>query len=288
MTETNRNAALQWAKRLFTPVAIGFLLYFAWQSRDALAALIEQASISHLAVAALIWGALHLLMPVLAVVILRGAGANVSWRQALATHVERLPARYVPGGVWHTVGRVMDYRESGVEPKQLTAFVVLENGLAATLTLAVGGAILWSTGVTGELGSLVPIGCAAGVIGLIALRYFTRAVSMRAYLQALAITAVFWVVAATAFVTYLSAFPLSGEQVVDTLTFAGVYLFSWGVGFLAVFAPQGIGVFEGVASSLVASPIGFMGFAALLAGFRVVVMVADFATWGLYRILSKN
>jgi hypothetical protein len=63
---------------------------------------------------------------------------------------------------------------------------------------------------------------------------------------------------------------------------AGIYLFSWGVGFLAIFAPQGIGVFEFVASELMASPVGFMGLAALIAGFRIVVLVADIAVWLVY------
>ena len=123
---------------------------------------------------------------------------------------------------------------------------------------------------------------------MLALPYFTKAIPSTAYLKALGVTAVFWLVATAAFVCYLNAFPLPGDKVVDTLTMAGVYLFSWGVGFLAVFAPQGIGVFEAVASDLFASPIGFMGFAALIAGFRVVVMVADFATWGIYRLIGKR
>lgn len=288
MTESKRDVVLQWAKRLFTPVAIAFLVYFAWHSRDALSSLLEQASLGHLALAAAIWGALHFLMPVLAVVILRGAGAAIAWQQAFSTHVERLPARYIPGGVWHTVGRVMDYHAQGADSKQLTAFVLLENGLAAAFTLAVGGAILWAANVTGDLGALIPLACVAGVAGLLALRYFTRAVSSSTYLKALGITALFWLVAATAFVIYLTAFPLPDDKVFDSVTYAGVYLFSWGVGFLAVFAPQGIGVFEAVASDLIASPIGFMGFAALLAGFRVTVMVADFVTWGLYRLIAKR
>ena len=85
--------------------------------------------------ATLVWTLLHLLSPFMAVVVLNGSGSKVSWSQAFATHASRLPARYVPGGVWHTVGRVMDYHEQGVKPRHLTAFVVLENGLAATCTL---------------------------------------------------------------------------------------------------------------------------------------------------------
>ena len=68
---------------------------------------------------------------------------------------------------------------------------------------------------------------------------------------------------------------------------AGVYLFSWGVGFIAIIAPQGIGVFELVASELMDGPIGFMGLAALIAGFRVVVLVADILVWLVYQVMRR-
>ena len=67
----------------------------------------------------------------------------------------------------------------------------------------------------------------------------------------------------------------------------GIYLFSWGVGFLSIFAPQGIGVFEFVASEFMQGPIGFMGFAALIGGFRVVILVADMITWSGYQLLRQ-
>ena len=105
---------IRWAKTLFTPVAIVFLGYFCWQARDTLGELLRQASWPMLLVAILVWTLLHLLTPLTAVAVLNGSGSSVSWRQAFATHASRLPARYMPGGVWHTVGRIMDYRERGV------------------------------------------------------------------------------------------------------------------------------------------------------------------------------
>ena len=79
-------------------------------------------------------------------------------------------------------------------------------------------------------------------------------------------------------------FPSSvGDQ--SYLELGGIYLFSWGVGFLAVFAPQGIGVFEMVGSQLMQSPLGFVGFAALIGGFRLVILVADLLVWIAYHLL---
>ena len=73
-------------KLLFTPVALAFLVYFAWISRDELASLISNASLTRLLLAAVVWAALHFLSPVFAAVVFRGCGAMVSWKQAFATH----------------------------------------------------------------------------------------------------------------------------------------------------------------------------------------------------------
>ena len=36
------------------------------------------------------------------------------------------------------------------------------------------------------------------------------------------------------------------------------------------------------------SPIGFMGLAALIAGFRVVVLLADLVTWSVYQLVRRR
>lgn len=277
-------------KLLFTPLAFAFLLYFAWQSRGELAELVRDASLAYLCAAAIVWGLLHAFSPILAVIVLNACGSGVSWKQAFATHAARLPARYLPGGIWHTVGRVMDYREQGVAARHLSAFVLLENGLAAAVTLAIGGAIVSVTRGADSLGSLAGLASVASVIALPAIAYLLNArvlqlpdrLSAVAYLRSILVVTVFWAGATTAFLLYLNAFPVS-TGAYSNIEMGGIYLFSWGVGFLAIFAPQGIGVFEFVASELLHGPIGFMGFAALLAGFRVIVLAADIVVWLVYQ-----
>lgn len=289
------NKLIRWTKMLFTPVAIAFLLYFCWQARDTLGELLRQASWPMLLIAATIWALLHLLIPMLAVTVLGGCGSSVSWRQAFATHASRLPARYVPGGVWHTVGRVMDYHEQGVKPRHLTAFVVLENGLAVAFTLAVGGAILFALRGGNTVGTVAGLTSVAAITGLVAMYFVVNKKVLQApdalpaghYLVSLLITAAFWAGATAAFLAYLHAFPVATGDYTN-VEMGGIYLFSWGIGFAAVFAPQGIGVFELVASELMRGPIGLMGLAALIAGFRVVVGVADLVVWSLYQLTSSR
>lgn len=285
-----KNKIVRVLKLLFTPVAFAFLVYFAWQSRAELAELISNASLVHLGLAAIVWALLHALSPVFAVVVFAAFGSEVSWRQAFTTHAARLPARYLPGGVWHTVGRVMDYREQGVAARHLSAFVLLENGLAAAITLAVGGAIVFSMRGADTVGL---IAAAASLAGIVALPLMALAINSRvlqrpdrmpvaAMFKSAAIMGVFWLGATAAFLFYLTAFPASTGDY-SLFEMAGIYLFSWGVGFVSIFAPQGIGVFEVVASELMDGPIGLMGLAALIAGFRVVVLVADVAVWLIYQ-----
>ena len=282
---------LGWAKALFTPVAIAFLAYFIWQSRNDLATIVQQASVAYLVLAALIWSLLHLWLPVFATTVLGACGSSIGWWQAFSTHAARLPARYLPGGIWHTVGRVMDYHELEVPPRHLSVFVLLENGLSAGLTLCVGGIILYAVHGVGLIGSVTGLAGMLGLLALLALPYLIDqrilpgALSSSAYLRSLGIVAVFWAGATAAFLAYIHAFP---SPAIASLEMAGVYLFSWGVGFIAIFAPQGIGVFEVVASELMDSPMGFMGLAALIAGFRVVVLVADLVTWSAYQLLRRR
>jgi hypothetical protein len=181
-----------------------------------------------------------------------------------------------------------------VRPRHLTAFIVLENGLAAAFTLAVGGAIVMALRDGDTAGTIAGVACTAALIGLVAMYFIVNrkvlqepdALSARSYLSSLFVTAAFWIGATVAFLTYLHAFPAATGHY-SNVEMGGIYLFSWGVGFVAVFAPQGIGVFELVASELMRGPIGLMGLAALIAGFRVVVGVADLAVWSLYQLVSR-
>ena len=86
---------------------------------------------------------------------------------------------------------------------------------------------------------------------------------------------------------YLCAFPGLALQAAPLET-AGAYLFSWGVGFISIFAPRGIGVFEVVAAELMRGDSAFMSVAALLAGFRFIILAADATVWVALHVLSAN
>lgn len=66
----------------------------------------------------------------------------------------------------------------------------------------------------------------------------------------------------------------------SVLQIYGVYLLAWIAGFVSVFAPQGIGVFESVAGLFLKGALMFAGVAVLAAGFRVAVLDADMLAFG--------
>ena len=293
--ESRARKLLIWVQRLFTPVALAFLAYFVWLARDDLLSLLREASLPLLIVAVVAWSLFNIVTPLLAVILFRACGVPIDWAHAFSIHATRLPARYVPGGVWHTVGRVIDYSQQGMKPRHLTAFVLLENGLAASVALAVGGAAVFATREADSIGMLAVMASLAGTAALPVMWFVINkkilkapeSLSLSAFALAVGLMAAIWIIATIAFLMYLGAFPASfaNHSYVEV---GGIYLFSWGIGFLSIFAPQGIGVFELVSSKLIQSPIGFVGFAALIGGFRIVVLVADLLVWMSTHLLRQK
>jgi hypothetical protein len=64
------------------------------------------------------------------------------------------------------------------------------------------------------------------------------------------------------------------------------YIFSWGIGYISIFAPQGIGVFEIVAGNILPIPMNLGGAVAFIAGFRIIILIADCLTWITYNLIK--
>ena len=281
-----------WFKRLFSLLAIGFLAYFGWQSRELLAEIIAGASILHLLAATGAWAVMHLLSPLFTVSVFRGSGFDLGFNTAARIHLSNLPARYIPGGIWHTVGRIVALRQLGIDARRISLFVLLENSLAVAVAFLLGGGVLYLYRGLEGWGGLAAAGAAGGAAMLFVMPLVIRhrvfgdmeSVTKGHYFVYVCVVALSWCVGSFSFVLFVSAFPafMPGTALLET---AAAYLFSWGVGFLAVFAPQGIGVFEVMAGELLRGSIALGGVAALLAGFRVVIFTADLFAWMLGRLL---
>ena len=282
-------------QRFFAPTALACLIWFAWSSRADLTELAHGAEPVYLVVAIILWCLTHTLAPIASMLIFGARGRPVGYRTAAGIHLEYLPARYVPGGIWHTVGRIAAFRNLGMDARDLSTFVVVENALAVSTALVLGGsgiAALRGLDTWGQIGAL---GALTGTALVFALPFILRAkflkaeaqLRLRIYVSLVALAGIYWTFAAAAFVAYVEAYSVLAS-LLSPLETGAAYLLSWGIGFLAIFAPQGIGVFEIAAAELLRGSASLTSVAALLAGFRLVILVADAIMWGAGRVLRKR
>lgn len=98
------------------------------------------------------------------------------------------------------------------------------------------------------------------------------------YLRLMGVTLGFWAWSAMTFLFYARAFP--ADDRFGTIVVAGAFLLTWGLSFLAPFAPQGIGVFE-VSLALVLGVEGVAGMAVVWGGYRIIIGARDIMAAGL-------
>jgi len=227
-----------------------------------------------------------LVAPLFAVMVFGGLGNRIGYAEAARIHVTNLPARYLPGGIWHTVGRVIRYREIGVEKRHLAAFVFLENALSAATAFILGGTLLVAFRGLQGWGGVAALAVVASIVGLglvptlLKIRVFATRMALRGryYLAGIVSAMLSWCVAASAFVAFVAAFPTLPVDA-SRLEIVGAYLFSWGIGFIAIFAPQGVGVFEVAAAELLGGSADITSIVPLIAMFRLVILTADVLAW---------
>ena len=195
-----------------------------------------------------------------------------------------LLARYLPGSVWFALGRVGLLHNAGIPVGPLSATAILEMATSLTVVLLCGLAVLTvSGGIPGGATWMVLIALAlivatsptvgGRVVAWVAARRGIEfSLTWRGYLQLLGVNVVFWGWSAVTFLLYLRAFPATDTY--RTVLVVGGFLLTWGIGFLAPFAPQGFGVFE-VAMATVLQAEGVGSTAVVLGGYRLVLIARD-------------
>lgn len=267
------------------PVALAFLFYLAWSLRSTLIDVLSQTKAIYLVFSVVFWVGAHMASPFLSALSLTTRDKIISYKTAFRIHARNIIARYIPGGVWHTVGRAADFSEEGSSSRRIAGFVFLENGLALSITLALGGASVWF--FYGEGWSTIgAISFFAGLVGIVVLRRIVNrwiflgvdTLSPGSYSKCVSATGLFWAFAVAAFLFYLHAFT-GWVQTFSWMQIGGAYLLAWGLGFLAVFAPQGMGVFEVILANLISDSLPLGAVVVIIGGFRLVILVADALVW---------
>ena len=280
--------ALLWLQRLFLVCSIAFLVTVFFQNRADIVSIFTFASYSGLAIAILFWILATLVIPAIAFTILRDRKNSITFRTLLSIHLNRIPSKFLPGGVWQTFARVYDMNNLGIPKTDISLVVLYENSYSIILAAIVStlGIYLFSSS---ELYSTLALVLFLGSIATIPLAIFFRKrsfiLSIAAYAQLTAVCTVFWLLAASSFYSYMAAIGLVTAEDQALLTSIN-YLFSYVVGFVSIFAPQGIGVFEVVYSELASSELPRTQLIIFVAGFRVLVMLSDMLTWLSYMLIN--
>jgi hypothetical protein len=218
---------------------------------------------------------------------LASLGSARSLPVVLEATVAAIPARYLPGSVWYAAGRVGHLRRSGTPAVTLGVVAVLETLLSFVVAVALGAGLLLAAGSDDSGVGIVTLAGVAIVLALVTSPWFVNPVAgwvasrrglgevprLRGatYLELVGHLVVFWAASAAAFLAYLAAFPAVDAP--SALRTAGTFLVSWAAGFVAVFAPQGAGVFEATLASLLDGPVAAL--AVVIAGYRALTAIRD-------------
>jgi len=172
--------------------------------------------------------------------------------------------RYIPGKVWQIAGLAYLAKREGVQASVATGAAILGQGLALLGAALVGIAALFGPNEiwrqVGWVGLVAGIGAALTIIAAVVIAPFFRRVvafwfrltrtdppddglgSGNAGLRWLALYVMSWGIYATAFWLLYLSFGESGSFLQVGPTFAAAYV----VGYIAIFAPAGAGIREGV------------------------------------------
>jgi glycosyltransferase 2 family protein len=183
-----------------------------------------------------------------------------------------------------------------VPKRALAAVATVEMLLAPVLAFAVGSLLLLAGGADLPRQLLLPLAAAsAALLVLASPPVVDRALRWRAgndaprlpwpaLLRLALLLAGFWLWSGSVFALYVAAFP--GATSLPVAAVVGAYAVAWGVGWLAVFAPQGVGVTEAVLAGLLAG--GSAGLALVLGGYRALIAVRDLGGAALATLLERQ
>ena len=211
---------------------------------------------------------------------MRLLGCPVDTRQGSASFLVTQTAKFVPGSIWHAVGRISAAGRLDVPRRAAAAGMVLEAGASVFAALAIGVGL----GASGRLSTAGhPVGptvlsiavAAAGVVALLtgwrlARRWWagtpgTAALPTLAWWH-LAV----WAGYAVAAAAVGAAFGVNGALV------AGAFTISWAAGFVVPGVPAGLGIREVVMTAALGTTVPVAT--------ALAVVVASRAVWTLVQV----
>jgi uncharacterized membrane protein YbhN (UPF0104 family) len=192
-------------------------------------------------------------------------------------------AKYIPGTLWQYAGRLALARARGLPTRVVARSMPIE--LCASIAGA-GIVSLFLLGVWGiPLAALVAAGCLA-----LASRTAGGTTKLRRDISASAVAAplyaIVWVAVGSAF--WLTARGLFSVPLRQLPFYAGAFAAAWIVGVVAIYAPGGLGVREGVLIGLLHSRLGSADALVVAAASRVVLTLIDIVLAGAATVVLRR
>ena len=227
---------------------------------------------------------------------LRSMGERPRYSTVLHVSARALLTRYLPGGIWYAAGRGTLLRHHGIRVAASATAGGLELALGAPVAVVVGMVLLAASGglaawmaVAAVVALLVVVTLGGSLIGRLMARLARRrggeppsVPPSTTLLRLAAVLVGYWLAIGTLFWAYLEVVGPTALQWGRTVGAFGV---SWGIGFFTLFAPQGIGVFEG---ALVTVLDWGADAVLLVAGFRAVLLARDLLLTAVAEVLARR
>jgi hypothetical protein len=178
---------------------------------------------------------------------------SMPYTEALTITTVTQLGKYLPGGIWHFAGKFGFYKLKGISTKKTTQVMVIENlwllssagvvGVVALLASSSEAACQYvrfscSPAVANMVAVALPLVWVAGLLVFEYLFFGKQKVNTRDFILMLAELVFIWLVFGLSF---WLVFPPNGGYLAQV---TGAFSLSWLAGYVAVFAPGGIGIRE--------------------------------------------
>lgn len=279
-------------KRAFVFSAMAFFAYYGYESAELYKKLIADIDLQWLLLVILTLMTQSIIAALFTFTLVASTDNSLIFRDVLWVHISRLPARYLPGGIWHVASKLYDFHGKGVGSQGLTRIALFEIIMPISVTFLLGGVAIFTSSQVPDL--WVNIALLASVTSFLFVTTYSmvgRFKPIRKYLipkksfyQAFIVVSVYWSLAGFGFCFYLASLyeQLRGVGMLDAW---GVYLFSWGLGNLAIISPQGVGVLEWAAGSMLPITANLGSMMVVVAGYRVMILISDALCYVAYCLL---
>lgn len=289
MDKSQLKKVIKLIQTIFLFLCFFYLLKFFINSWENLVIITKQANFLYLFLSLVAWQILIFIVPYFSYHLILAQNSTISYISILHIYINRLPAKYIPGGIWQTVARFHDLNKIGIAKTELSILIFYENiwsALIAGFIGSIGIIFLHSDTYWGKVAVFIFLLC---VFCLLLIFFFNKIkfiLSFQSYFIISIIDMFFWLFAATSFYFYICSLMIFSSE--TTIISNSInYVFSWLIGFLSIFTPQGIGVFELTMSQLSLLNYSLEETIVFLAGFRLIVFISDILSWSVFILWKK-